>query len=230
MKGIVKCYGSFIYDIRKFINDQNISPDDFRYFLLHLDAFDHDSEIKLLSDIGNELRGLTTATEMFVYLTTDTHKLVSFLNYEIIECIIDKFGTNKERREMKAYVEEVKEFAKKHKLAEFIEINPDLKAHDAMEKVTLKVDIDEFQKLAEVMDLKCKLANILELRASTLSLLDVKKGCVVVTFLIPRSVANIIFNENREFTMEQFKEFKDMKPIRWLECGDFRFDVNIKVS
>ena len=228
MKGILTNYGCFITGIRQSIIDQNISPVDFRYFLLNLNALDHDSEVKLLSDIGNELKELTTVTDMFEYLTI--HKFISFLNYDIIECIIDKYGSDEDRREMEAYVVKVKAFVNKHKLAEFAEINPALKVHHTMEKTTLKVDIDEFQQLAKVFDLRRKLANILESRTSTLFLFDVKKGCVVVTFLIPRSVANIIFNENREFTMKQFKEFKDIEPIQWLECGDFRFDVTIKVS
>ena len=228
MKGILKNYGYFIAGIRQSIIDQNTSPDDFRYFLMNLNAFDHDSRVKLLSDVGKELQEVTTVTRMFEYLTI--HKFISFLNYDIIECIVDKYGSDKDRNKMKEYVIKLKEFINKHKISEFAGINPALKVPDIMEKIVLKVDIDEFQQLAKVCDLKRKIANILELKTSSLLLYDVKKGCVVVIFLIPRSVANIVFNENREFTMKQFEEFKDIEPIRWLECGDFRFDANIKVS
>ena len=59
-----------------------------------------------------------------------------------------------------------------------------------------------------------------------LRLISVEKGCLVVTFLIPTQLAQIIFTGEKEFTAEEIKEFQALS-VLWLECNQRRFEFLI---
>lgn len=56
----------------------------------------------------------------------------------------------------------------------------------------------------------------------TLRLLDIKDGCVVVTFLIPLPVAEFFFNKHTGLGKQQEKQFQALA-VLWLECNDCIF-------
>lgn len=88
--------------------------------------------------------------------------------------------------------------------------------------MVLKVDIESTSELAKLAKLRIAVAKILKLNPAVLRLLDVEEGCVVVTFLIPTPVAEIIFNKHSNLSIEQEEEFQALK-ILWLECNDQTF-------
>ena len=140
---------------------------------------------------------------MFKFLIQ--YKLTSFLNYDIILSIIDKYGTEDNRERSEEYEEKLEEYIKKHKISEFAEIiEPDLlqRSFDARVKMVLKIDVEKCTELANLRDLKLALADALKLNSSALFLYNIRDGCVVVTFLIPVSTADSVFYENKEFTIK----------------------------
>ena len=70
------------------------------------------------------------------------------------------------------------------------------------------------------MKLKAKISDILGIQASTLRLLSIEEGCVVVKLLIPTSVAHYLFPEDRKFSAQQEEEFQDLS-TQWLKCCSF---------
>ena len=166
---------------------------------------------------------------MFKFLIQ--YKLTSFLNYDIILSIIDKYGTEDNRERSEEYELKLEEYIKKHKISEFAEIiEPDLlqRSFDARVKMVLKIDVEKCAELANLCDLKLALADALKLNSSALFLYNIRDGCVVVTFLIPVSTADSVFYENKEFTTKQLEQFSTFS-LQWLECGDFQW-FNLKVS
>jgi hypothetical protein len=90
--------------------------------------------------------------------------------------------------------------------------------------MTVKFDIPETCKLAKLDDLKNKIAKILKITPLGLRLIDVEKGCVKVTFLVPNSIANVIFtgDQHKIFSPQQKDEFQALS-IQWLKCKQYEW-------
>ncbi len=211
--------------VSKSLSDRGVSPDDLRSFLLNIPAFDHDTEkgVTLLSDVKNELEKEDSIRKIIDFLRS---RYASFLNYEVFESIVKKFNADNimenYKRHLQIYIENLN-------LSEFICINPDLdKMSENMKgKMILKVDMKLLTKLSKLCELKPPIAKILGVLPSTLYLCGIEKGCVVVTYLIPVAVSDVIFSKGKEFTMEEKREFRDMS-VKWLKCHDrtFHFEVS----
>ncbi len=117
--------------------------------------------------------------------------------------------------------------------SEFIRINPSLvkMSEDMKDKMILKVDMKLLTRLSKLCELKRPIAKILDVNPSTLYLCGVEEGCVMVTYLIPKAVADVIFSKGKEFTKEDKREFRYLS-IRWLKCHDhiFCFEFEQEVS
>ncbi len=65
-------------------------------------------------------------------------------------------------------------------------------SEDIKDKMILKVDMKLLTKLSKLCELKRPIAKIVNVNPSTLYLCGVEEGCVMVTYLIPKAVANVI--------------------------------------
>lgn len=186
-----------------------------------MSAFSHtEQEPMLLSASKADLDKATDLYDVFDVLTTE---YASFINYDIFQYIIDKYRIS-ERQELK-YPEHLNSFVTKLKISEFVKINPLLKKFtSASKKLILKVHIKSTSRLAKITNLKVAIATILGLGSATLQLLDVNDGCVVVTFLIPTPVAELIFYMGActLLTEHQKEQFRALS-ILWLECNNHTF-------
>ena len=114
----------------------------------------------------------------------------------------------------------------KHKIEEFVKINPKLeKLKDASKKINIKLGIKKTPSLGSLRKVKEAVANILGLKGSTLRLLSVKKGCVQVTLLVPSAIADVIFTSDTKLTSQQEHKFKEAS-VLWLKCSGFKFDFS----
>lgn len=191
--------------------------------MLSITAFKYnhrDQGTKLFSsNIRAQFEQATTVEGIFKVLITEC---ASFLNYEIFESVIDEFEVDRSQAKLN-YSEHLKAYVEKHKLSEFYKINPLLeKVNDSSKKLVLKFDIKLTQSLGTLKDCTKAIANILDLSASALQLLSIAEGCVIVTLLIPASVADIIFTSNTVFTPEQRSEFQKLS-VMWLQYNGHKF-------
>lgn len=224
LKRISRYYASYVRCVQLSLLEKGISVEDLRNFLLSLTAFecnhkDQDSDTKLFSDKKAQLENATKVADIFKVLITEC---ASFLNYEIFESVIDEFDINRDQEKLN-YPEHLEAYIKKHKLSEFYEINPLLeKFNDSSKKLILKFGIELTNNLGTLKDCTKAIANILGLSASALRLLSIAEGCVIVTLLIPASLADVIFTSSTEFTPEQRSEFQKLS-VMWLECNGYKF-------
>lgn len=86
---------------------------------------------------------------------------------------------------------------------------------ETSKELVLKIDIESTARLAKLKVLKSAVAKILGLKSVSLRLVDVTDGCVVVTFLIPTLVAEIVFNKYVVLADEQVEKFK-AQSVLWL--------------
>ena len=76
-----------------------------------------------------------------------------------------------------------------------------------------------------MVNLKRTVATILRMRVSALRLIDIKKGCVEVTFLVPVFMPGVL----KTLTSEQVKQLQDLY-IQWMKCGGHEIDFRCGVA
>ena len=219
---IVTKYASYVSCLRAIIEKRRVTPKELRAYLLDLPAFSNNREGKkltLMSDRKQELEEKNSIIDIFTFLSTEC---ASFLNFGIFEKIIEKYDVTEEEKELN-YPQELKAYIEKHKIEEFVKINPLLeKFMTGSEKLILKIDIETSSSLARVCNFKRRIAKILGLLPSALHILDIADGCVIVTFLIPTSIADYLFTPDTIFTSKQEEEFR-AESVLWLKCNGRTF-------
>ncbi len=209
--------------LRGEIEEKGVTPEELRLFLLNLPVSSNSNSSKrqkltLLSDNQqHDLEKCATITAIFTFL----RKCTSFLNYDIYQSLVENYNISIDQEKMK-YPDHLKDFIEKHSIEEFAKINPQLKTKTDSKELTLKFDIETTCSLARVAELETFIANILELNPSALELVDIAKGCVIVTFLIPASMADAIFTPDTVFTSEQEDELREAS-VLWLKCNGYTF-------
>lgn len=171
-----------------------------------------------MSGVRAELEEKTTIHGLFDVVTKEC---ASFLNFEIFQCIVKEYKIDHGQEALK-YPMFLEAYIKKNKISEFVYINPKLKLKSNSEKLILKFDVDTMCKLTRITDLQEAVANILKILPSAIELYDIEDGCVVVTFLLPKLVANKIFTRDKKFSLLEKQRFCSLSVV-WLSCGNRKF-------
>ena len=223
LKAITRKFASYVDCVRTCIEEKGVTPEALSSFLMSLSAFSSSykgEKLALMSERKSELKQANTIIDIFDLLITEYS---SFLNYDIFQDLLAKYKIKEEDREELKYHEHLKEYIEKHKVSEFVKINPLLKDKVGFKELTLKYDIKYTSTLAKVVELKKFIAEIMDLNPSALHIVDIEEGCVVVTFLIPASVADAIFTPDTVFTPQQRRELGEAS-VLWLKCNGLTFD------
>ena len=155
-----------------------------------------------------------------------TSECASFLHYEIFQSILENYDITKHLKRLQ-YSKYLEDFIQKHKIADFATISPQLKDKNGTKEFILKFDIESTCELAKVTELKKIIAEIMDLNPLTFEIIGIEEGCVVVTFLIPASVADAIFTPSSTdafftpdivFTPQQEDKLQAAS-VLWLKCN-----------
>ena len=170
----------------------------------------------LKNKLDSDLEGANSLDDIFGLLWKRNQTSFNFLNYRIYESLRDTF-IPEERDKAFNLPDYLKDYANKHRLSEFLEINPKLKEiiNTSNNILQIKFNTQESDKLINVLELQQSLAPLLEVKPSALQILNIEQGCVIVTFLIPPRVAEVAFQHVREFTPEQLSRLS----VKWIKLG-----------
>lgn len=217
-------YASYVHYILNSVQTKGVSVTDLRSYLLNITAFQSGckEQCKLLSAVKTELDEADTINKIFDLLSC---KCASFFNFKVFQFLVDEYDIRESGDRVRLnYPQLLEAYINKHKISEFVAINPALEEHnDGSATLVFKFNIELTCKVATISNLKAAVAKILDLKPSTLRLLSIEKGCVVVTFLIPTEVADIIFVHGKKFTAVEVEEFRSLSVV-WLECNGCKFD------
>ena len=225
---VINHYALFVSHLCTCVKNKGISAEDLRTYVLRLPAFtpgfckQNSSElvVKKKSKVVKKLEKADCINKIFD-LIGEEH--ASFLNCGVFLKIQERFCSDVKCKELN-YSDCLKEYLEKLKIEEFYSKYPPLKAlKDGDSKIIqLKLDIEHTKKISKIIDIEHAIAAILGIDPLTLRLVDIGKGCVVVTFLIPAFVADIIFAPDRKCTSRQAENFRGVS-ILWLKCGKYTF-------
>ena len=222
-RAIMRQYANYVDCILTIVEEKSISAERLSAYLLNLCAFKNSREEKMLHDMKIEIEKAGSVVNIFNLLSL---KYASFLDYEIFQSILQHYGRNETQEDLN-YPTHLEAYIKKHKIREFVEINPKLaKLNDSSKEIYIKFDIKRTNNLDTIKKLREAIANILDIDVATLRLLSIKEGCVLVTFLIPTTVAHIIFSSNTVLSTEQEMKFRAAS-VLWCECNSYKFDFRV---
>lgn len=222
LKHIKKHYASFVSCLCESIVQKGVSVGQLKVYILGLISSEDD-----VCELVNRINETDTIHKIFNLLLLE---YASFFNYDIFQSILEKYY-DLEDQEKFQYKKHFKFYIDTHTVSNFIAINPRLEKFTDVsqsDKITLKFDIKLTDKISKVFDCKGAVASILGIPTSALRLLSIEEGCVIVTFLIPESIANGIITTEKKFTTEEVEEFRTLS-ILWLKYGSFTFDFKKEV-
>ena len=203
--------------------EERIPVVNFARHILGLGAYDpapEERDRSLLDEHRQEIKGAKTISEIFIILSA----YWNYLNYEVLEYIIEHYGTSEDTERLRSYKERLHDFCKRRifELPMPVRGNgTENKSSPLQEKLNVKLDVREDIPSEQFNQIKGKIAKILHVRSATLQIYSIYKGCVQLTFLIPKFVTQEIFPLSHEQTSALSK---DVSVIR-LECGDYTFEV-----
>ena len=133
-----------------------------------------------------------------------------FLNYGLLEHIINKCGSEDLKQQMQEYVHQLSAFKQTTRLCDFIESWPcrdDGPPEDLLKKVVVKMNHDWSQcTLQDVESFKKALVHKFFLPEFDILLQKAERGCVCVTWLISPSIATLLQQNLANIEAEFFKK------------------------
>ena len=133
-----------------------------------------------------------------------------FLNYGLLEHVINIFGNEDLKRQMQDYVDELSAFKRTTRLCDFLDSWPckdDRPSEEELREVVVKMHLEWTQcTLQDVESFKTALIDKFFLPEFDVILQNAKRGCVCVTWLTSASTATLLQQNLANIETEFFKE------------------------
>ena len=188
--------------------------------ILALGAYDPapgERDPALLDEHSEEIKRAGSISEIFNILST----YWNYLTYEILEDIIELYGTSDDAERLRKYNKELHKFCKRRIFELPAESGNGNTLSPKQKRFRVKLNFREDITYQQLLQIRGIIAKILKIRLAALLLSRVDEGCVQLTFLIPNFVAQEIFPLSCEQTSQLSK---DVSVIR-LEWGQYAFEV-----
>ena len=200
--------------------EQRISVERFATSILALRAYEpapEEQDRSLLDEHREEIKRAKTISEIFHILCP----YWNYLNYELLEYIIELHGTNDDTERLTSYCEKLHKFCERRIFEAPMPESATGTGDSKQKKFVVKLNVREGIKCKELRRIKGRIAKILHVNVAALIIVNVDSGCVQLTFLIPKFIAQEIFPLSHE---QASALSRDASVIR-LECGDYMFEV-----
>ena len=222
MRRMRRLFGSLVAQTRDSVKER-ILVRDFAGIILALGAYEPAPEVQdrsLLDEHTEDINKATTISEIFNILCA----YWNYLSYEVLEYIIEHYGTRDDTERLRRYNEELHRFCERRIFELPLPESGSGTGNGSsprQEEFVVKLNVRKDTTCEEVRRIKGRIARILNVRLATLIIHTVDLGCVQLTFLIPKFVAQEIFPLSKEQTSALSR---DASVIR-LTCQDYVFEV-----
>ena len=217
-KSMKRQFGKLVVQTRDSV-EERIKVVKFAGSILALGAYDPapgERDQSLLDEHSEEIKKAGSISEIFNILST----YWNYLNYEILEVIIKQYGTSEDDERLRKYDEELHKFCKRRIFELPPESNNGNTLSPKQERLRVKLNYRKDITYEHLLQIRGRIAKILNIRLAALILSRVDEGCVQLTFLMPKFVAQEIFPLSCEQTSALSKE----SVIR-LVCAQYIFEV-----
>ena len=203
--------------------EERIPAVNFARHILALGAYDpapEERDRSLLDEHRQEIKGSKSISEIFIILNA----YWNYISYEVLEYIVEHYGTSEDTERLRKYDKELHDFCKRRLFEVTMPIRgngTENKLSPKQEEFYVKLNVPEDIPAGQLNQIKRKIAKILHVSPATLQICNIDKGCVQLTFLIPKFVAQEIF----PLSNEQMSALSKDVSVTKLECGDNTFEV-----
>ena len=197
IKQMSATFGSLVNKTCESIKSK-VTVEAFALWLKQLHAFDNVTPCceSTPSLLGQQIDGISQASSMervFLILTD----YWSWYNYSLLEEIINEYGDEEDQSRLDGFKKKYYAFAH-NRIVEFSQHPMTFGAAvgDGKARTLLVFKVDrswDTIHIGQLSEIHRNLASILKVKPHTLYLASIRKGCILVTFLIPSSVAQAVF-------------------------------------
>ena len=196
--------------------EKPVQPADLILCLQGYTELPHTRKNMLLEDVEEVCINCENIRKVWLKIT----KFFAFYSYEILEAIIEKFGSDHIKQKLLDYNCHLMDYSKQI-LAKY-ELNTPTTSFKT--KVIVKIK-DTFSKKKHRLNIfTAKLEEAIKLIAGNLNLVAVHPGCLELTYHAPVYVEMVAF----PLSPEQEAMLEDLGII-WLQCGEYKFHSTSKV-
>ena len=215
-----RLFGCLVTKTHRSVKDR-ISVEEFAVSMLALGAYEPAPEEQgqpVLNEHRAEIKRAESIAKIFNILCA----YWNYLNYEILEYIIELYGTSDDIERLKSYDEKLQNFCKRRIFElPLPESGSSTGNNPRQEELSVKLDVHEDITVKELRRIKERIAKSLHVKPATLLIHRIDTGCVQLTFLIPNFVAQKIFPLSKEQTAVLSR---DVSVVRMV-CGDYVSEV-----
>ena len=187
IKRLEEMFDDLVLGTRKYMTTTHVDVQDLLHSITRLPG-DLKSEHELF--IEKKEKKLSRAKKIEdVFLTANRYW--DFLNYSLLQHIIDRHASDEIKKEMKGYANEIAQFRNKTCLRVFSKVyrRKPKKADDHFKKLVSEHKIDwSTATLEDVEQFRNDICSELSLSAFSLQLAAITTGSVVLTWLVPQSL------------------------------------------
>ena len=199
--------------------DSEVALGDLKIHLMALEAFDDDEEHRsVFHEQKDKLESAATLDEVFKVIKP----FCSFFNYNLVKYMINLLGSDDDKTELETYETKFEEYAKR-RVCE----SPRLASPTAEQMnvyVKLESRFSDNYSLVDLQKFRIEISKILKVSPYVMRLCCIEKGCIKLTFQIPRFVEQRLF----PLTSEQESSLLQRGVVQ-LICGSYEYQ-NDQVS
>ena len=220
LQRILVQFANYVCCIRIHLEEKPVDIEDFSQYIQSLPGYECGGDkLMLLSSRRDELSKANTFIKIFIILQECT----SFLNYQLFEYIIDTYIIERNSLAKLDYPSKLHKYLEELKISEFILLKPILaNISDDNMRLTIVLNIEETCRVSKITNLRKQVARIMSLDIAAIQIHDIGEGSVIVTLLIPCSIATYIFTSKFRFTPQQDEEFQALS-VEKMECNGYTY-------
>ena len=220
-----EAFSTFVSDFQGSLEANHVNPQNIVTDLLMVKAItkqlQSDTEVpELFYHIRKDLKLAKSVGDIMYHIAP----FVSFFNYNVIERIVHRHGSDTDKENFRKYLAEFEEFCKRRAT----EVPSDVDCQDPTStRFMVKVESD-FQSTYTVKAaylFRLKLCEILGVTESSLRLLSLQEGCILLTFLLPFFFVPFVFpltkDQERALSAESVTKYALAdEPFHMIDVGD----------
>ena len=188
-KAIVTEFAKLTKRMRKSLVDQQVHPKEVLSSVLGI-APSKSSTCPLLETL--DVNSVTSVYDIIIHLQLKSY--ISFFNYDIVEYLINEYGTDEDKAELAEYIRHFQDFCQRSvfEIPHRVHGHPPKESTQLAIKVVPKCQWSRFS-LGDAKNVQIKIAGELNLpNCASVPLFEISKGCVRLTFALPKVIMELV--------------------------------------